>query len=452
MEKTISPEQPNLSPRLAEIVGPENVVTDKQGTVPYEVDGISPSVVVFAATTEQVSNIVWEGNQSRMSIVPWGSGTKQQIGSCLSKADIILCLKPMNKVVELDASNFTVQVEAGIVNGELQRQLYEQNLFFPLDPLFMETSTIGGELAANASGPLRAEYGTVRDIVLGATVVTPTGDILHTGGKTMKNVAGIDLCKLMIGSWGTLGIITEAVLRIYPQPQVTRYLHCYFSSFEDAFRLVAQLLHSPLSPGSVELIDGVAGRRLESTPGPPLSEDEVLLIVNIRGNLEEVERQLKEIKSLAEENKVHHTIIIEAKKAASTWKAYRNVHNLLLSDSPSTIQGKASVPLSKLADMFRAVKETGDKYRLAIGLMAHCYNGILYPYISDAESAAMNIIGDLQEAAARLGGYFTVEAAPLWVRKNVNALSQRNDLILMKQIKAALDPNNILNPGKVFGG
>ena len=450
--KAVSQEPQVLYQRLAEIVGPENVMTGNQVTAPYEVDGLVPSTVVSVSTTEQVSQIIKAENQSRTPIIPWGSGSKQQVGPCLSAAGMILCLKPMNQIVDLDAGNLTVQVEAGMVNSELQRQLVEHKLFFPLDPLYVETSTIGGELAANANGPLRLMYGTARDLVLGATVVTPTGDIIHTGGKTMKNVAGLDLCKMFIGSWGTLGIITEAVLRLFPLPEVSKSLWLTFSNFEDAFRLVTQLLNSALSPSSVELIDWVAGRNLRNGYDLRLEEGEVLLIVNTEGDSEAVERHLKEISTIAEANKARHIASIEGEEATRAWNAYRGVHQSILSAVPSTLQGKASVPISQSGDMFKAVKEVGDKYSVEIGTMAHCGSGILYPYVAAGNDDAVHIIGDLRQAAVGLGGFFIVEAAPLWVRKNVDVLPHRNDYTLMKRLKTELDPNNILNPGRVVGG
>ncbi|MBT9167453.1 MAG: putative FAD-linked oxidoreductase [Syntrophomonadaceae bacterium] len=450
--ESIPVEQQALYQRLAQIVAPENVMTDKQVAAPYEVDGLVPIGVVFVSTTEQVSQIIKAGNQFRTPIIPWGGGSKQQVGSCLSAADIILCLKHMKQIVDLDVSNLTVKVEAGMVNSELQRQLVEHRLFFPLDPLFMETSTIGGELAANASGLRRVMYGTARDLVLGVTVVTPSGGIIHAGGKTMKNVAGIDLCKMFIGSWGTLGIITEAVLRLFPLPEVSKSLWLTFSNFEDALRSVTQLLNSTLSPSSVELIDWVAGRNLGYSYGSPLEEGEVLLMVNIEGGSEAVDRHLKEISTIAEVNKARYIVTIEGEEATRAWDAYRGVHQSLLSAVPSPLQGKACVPISKLGDMFKAVKEVGNRYSVEIGITAHCGNGILYPYVVTGNADAVQVIGDLRQAVVGLGGCFIVEAGPLWVRKKVDVLPHRNDYTLMKRLKTQLDPNNILNPGRVVGG
>jgi len=450
--KAVSQEGQTLQQRLAEIVGAENVMTGDQATAPYKIDGLVPNTVVFASTTEQVSQIIKAGNQFKTSIIPWGSGTKQQVGPCLAAADVILCLKNMKQIVDLDEGNFTIRVEAGMVNSELQRQLAERKFFFPLDPLFMETSTFGGELATNANGPRRFMYGTARDLVLGLTVVTPTGDIIRPGGKTMKNVAGLDLCKMFIGSWGTLGVITEAVLRLFPPPETSKSLWLTFSNFEDAFRLVTQVLNSTLTPTSIELIDWVAGHSMKHDYGSRLKEGEVLLIVNIDGDREGVARHLKEINTLAEVNKVGNIVTLEGEEATQAWNAYRGVHQSILSAVPSTVQGKASVPISKLGDMFKAVKEVGKKYSVEIGVMAHGGNGILYPYFAAGNADVVKITGDLRQAAVGLGGFFIVEAAPLEVRKGVDVWPSRSDYPLMKRLKTQLDPNNILNPGRVVGG
>jgi len=449
-EKPTSKDRDALYKRLGEIVGADRVLTGDKATAPYEIDGLVPGAVVFTGTTEQVAKIVKVGNEFGASIIPWGSGSRQQIGHCLSSADVVLCLRDMNKVLDFDIGNLSVRVEAGVVNGELQKHVSGDKLFFPLGPLYMETSTIGGELAANASGPRRFMYSTARNLVLGLTVVTPTGDIIHPGGKTMKNVAGLDLTKMFIGSWGTLGIITEAVLRLFPVPEASKSLWLTFANFEDASRTVSQLLNSFLTPSSIELIDWIAGRNLGY--GSRLKEGEVLLMVDTEGDSEAVTRHLKEISTIAKANKANHAATITGDEASRAWDAYRGLHQSILSKAPSTVQGKASVPISKFGDMFKAVKEIGNRHGVDIGITAHCGNGILYPYIITGDADVSLIIGDLRQAAEGLGGFFIVEAAPLGVRKGADGLSQRSDYTLMKQLKKQLDPNNILNPGRVVGG
>ncbi len=451
MTPAFSAEQSAFSQRLTEIVGSASVSTDERVTAEHTVDGLKPFVVVFASSAEQVSQVVKAGNQFEKTIVPWGSGSRQSVGPCLARADAVISLKPMNKIIELDVGNYTVQVEAGMVNRDLHRQLAEQGLFLPFDPFCTETSTIGGELATNVSGPSRAAYGTARDIVLGITAVSPTGDIIHTGGKTMKNVAGIDLGKLLIGSQGTLGIITDTVMRIFPQAEVNRSLLLAFPDAEDAFQVVSRLLASKLTPGSVELVDRLVGHHLEPAGGPPLEENDVLLMVSISGSREDAERHQKDISTLAEENKVDSTVILDGTEVNGIENAYHQAHQSLFT-SPSVVQGKASVPLSKQGEMFRAIKKTGSKYGVPVGVTVHGYNGILYTRFDASVADPSGIINDLNGTAAGLDGFFMVEAAPLQFRKNGAVLPPRSDYKLMRLLKNSLDPRNILNPGKLVGG
>ncbi|MEE9366063.1 MAG: FAD-binding oxidoreductase [Dehalococcoidales bacterium] len=452
MEDTVLQEKQAFYQKLGEITGAENVLTGEKATAPYIVDGISPQAVVYPASTGQVADIIKAANESRITLVPWGGGSKQGIGPCLEAADTVLCLKNMKRVVELEASNFTTQVQAGIVNDELQKQLAEKSLFFPLDPFYIESSTIGGEIATNANGPRRIMYGAVRDLVLGITLVTPAGDIIHTGGKTMKNVAGIDLCRMYIGSWGTIGVITEAVLRLFPLPEVSTGIYMTFPGPEDAFRVVGQLLNSPLTPSAVELVDRIAGQNLAETMGSSLKDDEVLLIVNAEGTKGDVERHRKDVISLAEANKAKATIALEGEKASDTWKVYRGIHRAMLGASSSALQGKASVPISKLGDMVQQVKKISASQGVDIGVTARCGNGMLYTYLADEHEKLVRITNELKQAAASLGGFFLIEVAPLSVRKEVAILPPRDDYQIMRHLKAGFDPNNILNPGRLAGG
>ncbi len=452
MDKDSSQAGQDFHGKLSAIVGAKNVLTGEKATAPYTVDGITPQAVTYPATTEQVADIVRAANESRTTLIPWGGGSRQESGPCLNSVDTVLCLKNMNQVVELDAGNFTVQVQAGIVNNELQKQLAKDNFFLPLDPLYTERSTIGGEIAVNANGPRRTMYGLIRDLVLGITAVTPTGNIVHTGGKTMKNVAGIDLCRVYIGSWGTLGVITEAVLRLFPLPETSTGLYIIFPDPEDAFQMVGQLMNSPLTPSAIEFADSVAGQNVAEAAGSTLNEAEVLLIVNAEGTKDDVERHRKDVSSRAEANRARTAVTLKGEKASHAWKVYRDVHDTMLGDKTSTIQGKASVPISKLGDMYKEMKKISASHGVKTGVTARCGSGILYAYLTDTPEKLVTITGVLKKAAADLGGFFLVELAPLSFRKEATTLPPRNDYRLMRRLKTEFDPRNILNPGRLVGG
>jgi glycolate oxidase len=267
----------------------------------------------------------------------------------------------------------------------------------------------------------------------------------------MKNVAGIDLCKLLIGSWGTLGIITDAVMRIFPIPEVSQSVLLTFAGIEDAFNFVSQLLVSKLTPSSVELLDRMTAGKLESSGAPPLEENGVLLMTRISGSREDVERHRKEINLIAGANKVLRTATLEGDEATRLWQAYSGLHGTIMGSQATIVKGKASVPLSRQGEMFRAIKEVGVKSGVAIGITVHGYNGILYSYIDTGDADPVGIINDLSRAATGLGGFFIVEFAPLEVRKNGLVLPPRNDYRFMQSVKTAFDPGNILNPGKLVG-
>jgi len=451
MEKKTPPENQTFYQQLGKIVGPENMKTDDRTVSRYAIDGMVPRAVAFPTGTKQVAQAVKAASEARVAIVPWGSGSGQQVGTCLSEMDIVLYLSRMKRVTDFDASNFTVQVEAGLTNAELQTQLAEHNLFFPLRPAHSETSSIGGQVATNGNGPARILYGNLRDLVLGVTVVTPAGEIVHTGGKTMKNVAGLDLCKMFIGSWGTLGVITEAVVRVYPLPEVARGFYITFASPEDAFQMIGRVLDSPLTPSAIELVDPVAGRHMDGI-GARLNEGEVLLIITAEGTPGDVERHGKDITELARNHKAKSPTVLEGEEVVKAWRAYHHMHADLLASDPAMIQGKASVPISRLDDLFREVKRVGKGYGVEVGATAHGGNGILYPYFAANDEKASRIIDELKRTAAGLGGFFVVEAAPPQVRKSVQIMPPRNDYALMKRLKAEFDPHNILNPGRLLGG
>lgn len=447
---TGSGDLPALESRLAEIVGAENLLTDKQEILKYQADGCVPRAVVFPTTTEQVSQIVIAANQYQKALIPRGSGSNQQAGTCLAAGDIVLCLQHMQRIIDLDTGNSTVRVEAGIGNDVLQRELAKYKLCFPLTPVFSEASTIGGELAASASGPGRLMYGTARDLVLGLTAVTPTGDIIHPGGKTMKNVAGLDLCKMLVGSWGTLGVITEATLRLCPLPEVMRCLCLTFRNGESAFRFTARLLNSALSPGAIEMVDWVAGHNLKSEAIQPLREGEILLMMGVEGSREAVARHLKEIGDMAEVKAASRIVTLEGEAAQAAWNAYRRMRQSF-SQTASYLVGKSAVPLKAMEDLFRAVKDIGSKNGVEIGIDAHCGNGILHIFVPGEKESTLDIAEEIRRASQHAGGYFMFESASSDLRKKAGTWQRTSASLLIQRLKTELDPFNILNPGRVVG-
>lgn len=443
----------NLYDELVETLGADNVLDNPQELAAYQVDDKLATLVVFPSNTDQVCQVVRAANRAGMSLIPWGNGSKQAMGLPLARIGTVLSLKHMNHLLEIDASNLTAKVEAGMNHAELQRELARYGLCFPLDPADMESSTIGGSLATNSSGPRRLAYGTARDLVLGVKVVTPLGEVIHTGGKTMKNVAGYDLRKLFLGSWGTLGVITEAILRLFYLPEDHKILLLKFPSIKNVSQTIKDISNSFLQPESMELIDSTAARSPRSGAGFKLQESELLLLVGVAGSKEVVERHVAELRALAEANNAKSVTVLGGVEEEEAWISQRRIQLSLHQLTPGTIRGKAVVPINRIEDMFQEIQETVTRHQLQVSITGHVGSGILYLALFAKDNAQQGEVlvatANLAQSADRLGGFFVAESGPPEARQACDLVSQRSDYKLMRRLKRALDPQNIFNPGKM---
>ena len=442
-----------LCDELVSTLGVDNVMAEPQKLAAYQIDGRLPSLVVLPSHTDDICQVLKAANRVGMAIVPWGNGSKQAMGLPLAETGIVISLKHMNRLLELDAPNLTVRVEAGINHAELQKELARHGLYFPLDPKDMELATIGGSLAANSSGPTRLAHGTARDLVLGVTVVTPLGDVIRAGGKTMKNVAGYDMRKLFLGAWGTLGIITEATLRLFYLPEEHKTMVLKFGDIADVCRVVESVSNSFLHPESLELINARASHSLGMATDFGMQKDELLLLVGIAGNKDVVERHVSEIRVMAEASNVRELSELSGSEEKKAWASQRQIR---LYSAAGTVTGKAVVPIDKTGDMFQEIQKAANKHQLEVGITGHVGNGILYPSFfpgehSETAKEILAAISDLTHSARKMGGFLLVESGPAGVRQAYDPVSQRSDYVLMKCLKQTFDPKNILNPGKVVG-
>ena len=451
---TTSEKSRGLHDELVATLGKDKVLADPEELTTYEVDNKLPSLVVFPSDNDQICQVVRTANRHGIPITPWGNGSKQAIGLPLTQTGIILSLKNMNRILELDTPNLTVKVEAGMNYAELQRELAKHGLYFPLEPADVESATIGGSLASNSNGPRRLVYGTNRDLVLGITAVTPSGKTVHVGGKTMKNVAGYDLRKLFLASWGTLGVITEVTLRLFYLPEEHKTMLLRFQNIENLSQTVGQISNSFLRPESMELIDAVAARSSGDETNFELQEDEVLLLIGVGGSEEVVARHITEIQTLAEANNAKAVVILSGTEENEAWASQRRIQRSLPFLAPRTIKGKAVVPIHRTGDMFREIQQAAGKHGFQVGITGHAGNGILYPALfsknHDAQDDEMlAALTNLVQSANKLGGFFLIENGPPEIRQAFDPVSQRSDYGLMKRLKQTLDPQNIFNPGKI---
>lgn len=450
MSQVVGEQRATLCRELGGLLGEGRLVGDPAKLDPYRLPTFEPVCAAFPSSTEEVGEVMRYAAKRKVAVLPWGGGTNQGVGAPVQGAGIVLCLGSMDRVVELDAGNLSAIVEAGITNLELQRQLSEHNLFFALDPPRAERSTVGGELAANSSGPKRLFYGTARDMALGMTIVTAAGEVLRFGGKTMKNVAGYDLTKLFVGSWGTLGVITQAALRLQPLPENPHSLLTVFPSASEAMGLVSEILASQFRPLSLELMDAIAGKALTEGYDVGLSGDEWLLLVTITGSIQGVRRQEEWLKEAAAASRARDFTPDMGQVCANR----RDLNYSLRSKAAATVWGKASVPITALGEALDGIKAVASELGLDVALAAHAGNGVLFPYLmlhgSDSPFRAVDGTRRIRELVASLGGFFLLQGAPREIWGQVAALPPRGDYTLMRGLKASLDPDNLLSPGKLL--
>lgn len=433
--------------RLAEIVGKENV-TPGAAAGAYSIAGQIPAAVVTPADEAQVAEIAKLANSERVPVVVWGGGTKQDVEPLQPTDGIVLRTAKLNATIELDAANLTVTVGGGKVLDDLQKELAKVKLFLPLDPVDSARATIGGTLATNSSGPNRLLYRTARDMVLGVRVATPLGTVIRAGGKTVKDVAGYDMKKLYIGSWGTLGTITSATFRLLPLPEAKATVAIVFPGFYGACAGVMTILGSFMRPSTAELLSAGAMRS-----GFKLAAGEYLLLVQVEGAVEDVERQKRELGEIAAKHGAREVAILDGDAEVELWKRRKVVFSQMPVEKPSVLI-KGSVLLNRVIDFVGGV-DALETEGLDAEVASHAGNGIVYALVSAASGEAGKLVGvveRLQRLADECGGFALLQKGPAEVVGKIQLWPPRTDYGLMREIKAQLDPAGLWNPARTPGG
>jgi glycolate oxidase len=454
-----------LIKRLVRAVGKEYVLHSPEDLAVYSYDGTfaegQPDVVVLPATTEQVSQIVSLAAELRKPIVPRGMGSGLAAGSIpITSGGIVVSLTRMNRILEIDTQNATVHAEAGVVTADLQAAVEKLNLFYPPDPSSIRHSTIGGNIACNAGGPRCLKYGVTGDYVLGLTVVLADGRILKTGGKPIKDVTGYDLNGLFTGSEGTLGLITEALLRLVARPRYARTALAEFGALDDASRAVNAILLAGIVPAALELMDQTAISCIEEAMNLGLNTDvEASLIIETDGADEET--VLREIQACAKicqqagagSIKVAHN---EAERG-NLWKARRSMSPSLARKAPNKLGEDITVPRSAIPAVIQRLRLISAKYGLPVVIFGHAGDGNLHPNIlfdkrqPEHREKVERMVTEIFDASLELGGTLSGEHGigvlkQAYLERALGPVS----LDIQRNIKQALDPFNILNPGKMF--
>ena len=450
--------------KLRSVVGSENLLTEKEDLIPYAFDGTAamkemPGCVVFAATTGQISDVLKLANDTETPVVTRGSGTGLSGGSVPAADCIVLCTVKMGQILEVDAANLTMTVEPGVTTVQIAEAAEKAGLFYPPDPGSMKISTIGGNVAENSGGLRGLKYGVTRNYVMGMEVVLPDGEVMWLGNKCVKDVAGFSLKDVMIGSEGALGVITKVLLKLIPKPAAKKTMVSTFNAMDAAAQTVSDIIAAQIIPCTLEFLDRTTIHCVEdfAKVGLPL-DCEALLLMETDGHAAAVEEEAAKMEELAKANGAMEVRVArDATEAAQLATARRSAFSALARLPPTTILEDATVPRSELAHMIRFVAEVAKKYELKIGTFGHMGDGNLHPtFLTDERNEAEihrvhEAFKEIFDEAIRLGGTITGEhgiglAKKEFLPKFAGAAQMR----VMRELRKALDPKGILNPGKMF--
>lgn len=418
-----------------------------------------PDGVIYPENTAQVSEIMRALSEYRVPVVSRGSGSNLSGGTVPLQGGVVMVMHRMNRILEVDAENLTATVQPGLITAEFIAHVEAMGLFYPPDPSSMRISTIGGNIAECSGGLRGLKYGTTKDYVIGLEAVLPGGDVIRTGGKLMKDVAGYDLTKLLVGSEGTLAIITEATLKLIPPPAAKKTMLAMFKDIYAAARTVSRIIEAKIIPATLEFMDNPTIRVVDDFAKLGLPRDmEAILLIEQDGSPETVERDIERIRSICELEKADRVEVAETREHADKLlTARRSAFTALARLRPTTILEDATVPRSRIADMVLRINEIARKHGVTIATFGHAGDGNLHPTATtdarDKEEVHRVELAfeEIFEAAIELGGTITGEHGVGMVKAPfLEWKVGRAGIDVMKGIKAAFDPHNLLNPGKLF--
>jgi glycolate oxidase len=447
---------------LIEIVGEKNYTDSLIDMVSYSYDASEhkhrPSCAVWPEATEQVSEILKLANTEKIPVIPRGAGTGLSGMAVPVKGGVVLDLNHMKNIIKISIEDRLAVVQPGVVYADLEKTLAPYGFFFPPDPASGSVCTLGGNVATNAGGVKGAKYGTTRDYVLGLEVVLPDGRVMRTGSKAMKCVSGYDLTRLMVGSEGTLGVITEIALKINPKPTATSTAQATFNNLEDAGNAVTQIMYSGIIPSVLEILDKHTILAINQNTDLNLPEVDAMLLVETDGyTREETDYQLEKAIAVFEKNNPKEIKRAKSEEeAADLWKARKSAYAVLARIKTHFVLEDVTVPMGNISALLKGIEEIADKYNLQIATFGHAGDGNLHPqilydgYNPDEVKRVQDAVADLFQLSIDLNGTLTgehgigISKAPFMeLEHDSTAMS------VMRRIKKTFDPNNILNPGKM---
>ncbi|MGB8991880.1 MAG: FAD-linked oxidase C-terminal domain-containing protein [Desulfobaccales bacterium] len=457
--------QNTIIKELTAIVGPEQLLTSPEECWTYAYDATDrahmPDAVVFPGSAEEIAKIVRLANEHRFPVVPRGAGTGRSGGSVPIEGGVVVVLTRLNRILEISKSDLVAVVEPGVILSKLKSAVEAEGLYYPPDPASADFCTIGGNVAECSGGAVAVQYGVTRDYVLGLTVVLPTGETITAGTRTMKGVVGYDLTRLFLGSEGTLGIITRITLRLVSKPPARQTLAAGFKTLTAAAEAVSLILRSGLAPTALEFMDHVTLACVkEMLPFELPSVTAALLLIAVDGHPRDVEDRAARMARFCRDQGARPVLRARTpEEAERLWRARKVVSPALLKVKPHKVSEDVVVPLGAIPKLIDALQDIARRRGLIIPSYGHAGDGnihvnLLYDHRVDREREAVNpAVEDIFHVVRELDGTLSGEhGVGLTKAPYLGMELSPAAMALQRRLKAAFDPHNIMNPGKIFPG
>ncbi|MDW7992225.1 MAG: FAD-linked oxidase C-terminal domain-containing protein [Anaerolineae bacterium] len=452
---------------LRAIVGEENVRTDEEALEKYAHDetvGLwaQPEVVVFVHSAQEIAEIFRLAVRERIPVTPRGAGYGLSGGAVPVFGGIVLSTEKMNRILEIDKQNLMITVEPGVITGDIHRAVEAEGLFYPPDPASLDSCSIGGNIAEGAGGPRAVKYGTTKDYVCGLEAVLPSGDIITCGGKLVKNVTGYNLIQLIVGSEGTLAVVTKIILRLLPLPKFRVDLLVPYDDFQAAADTVSDIIAARILPATIEFMEQdsilAAERLLQKTV--PYDYVAAHLLIQLDGNWQEaVDADMEAVGEICLAHGARNVLVAKDTRTRDRlWEARRCIVDALKHESPINHMEDVVVPRAEIPALLRGIKEISRQHGVRIVCFGHAGDGNVHVNaLKDTmpEEEWRTLLPILSEEIYRLtlslGGTITGEHGVGATRRRYLPMAlDPAQIALMRGIKAVFDPHNILNPGKIF--
>ena len=450
--------------KLRDIVGRSHFLDSPEDKIAYSYDGTqllskSPDAILVPHSIGEISDIIALANNDGFAVVPRGSGSGLSGGAIPVENSVVLLMNHWNRILEIDQQNLTAWVEPGVITAQLHSAAESLGLFYPPDPGSSTICTLGGNVAENAGGLRGLKYGVTKNYIMGLEVVLPNGKVILTGGKSMKDVAGYNLKDVLVGSEGTLGVFTRILVRLIPKPETSKTMLAYFDALSDSAETVSAIIAARITPAMLEFLDNTTIKCVEEYAHLGLPTNlESLLLIEVDGRPSVVQEDAEKIIDICKKHRASDIRVAQnADEANKLRTARRAAFAALARVKPTTILEDATVPRSEVAPMLEKIKQITQKYNLTFGNFGHAGDGNLHPTCltdernHDEIHRAEKAFEEIYAEAIKMGGTITGEhGTGLAKKKFLERQTGSAAIDMMRKLKATLDPNGVLNPGKIF--